>query len=72
MPRVSISRDPFAREEIVRETVETTSTCKWCGQHRRGGTKLFRYGIQPDSISGRINWIDGDFCSIGCMRNYHG
>ena len=68
---VSVSRDPFAREDIVRETVETSNTCDWCGNMRRGG-KLFRYGIQPDSINGRVNWIDGLFCNIGCMRSYHG
>ena len=68
---VSVSRDPFAREDIVRETVETSGSCKWCGNTRRGG-KLFHYGVQPDSINGRVNWIDGLFCGISCMRTYHG
>ena len=66
----TISRDPFARQDTVRQSVTTTQSCSWCGQTRNGG-KLFEYGTQPDSISGRINWHRGLFCSKGCHNSYH-
>ena len=68
---VSVSRDPFAREDIVRETVETSNTCDWCGNTRRGG-RLFHYGIERDDRPGRVDWQSGLFCSIICMRIYYG
>jgi hypothetical protein len=64
-----ISRDPFAREELHRESVSTTCTCDVCGSTRKGG-KLFRYFVEEDQ--GRTNPIKGLFCSVGCMRIYHG
>lgn len=65
-----ISRNPFAREELHRESVKTTESCNWCGNRRKSG-KLFRYYINPDSLYNRRNTIKGLFCCIGCMRAYH-
>ena len=62
-----INRDPFAREELHRETVEA-SGCDWCGQRRRSG-RLFRYIVESDG--GRSSPIRGEFCSVMCMRSYH-
>ena len=71
---VEIAHDGFARQSLVRETIRQPHadgrTCDWCGQNPHG--RLFRYGNQPESISGRIDW-DGNhlFCSVGCYRSYH-
>ena len=68
-----ISHDAFARESILRETVSVRSgrTCEWCGGIRKNQT-LFQYFIEPDSYGSSRNEIKGLFCSIGCMRTYHG
>lgn len=71
-----ISRDPFAREEIHRETVRDwygrKTTCDWCGGasvSHSGRKRLYRYHIETDG--GRKHEISGQFCSIGCCRSYH-
>lgn len=74
---VTISRDPFARQEIVRKRVHNATFvkgCYWCGRLRHtpsGDVVMFQYGTQDDA-SGRINWHTGYFCSIGCHNAYHG
>lgn len=70
-----ISRDPFAREEIHREVVHSLcTTCRFCGgtRHVRRDkcSSLFRYWVETDG--GTKHEISGVFCSIGCMRSYHG
>mgnify|MGYP001241776020 FL=1 len=71
-----ISRDPFARTEIHRETVSGhLDGCSWCGNfvsknERTGLGKLFAYFVEHDA--GRREPITGLFCSIGCMRTYQG
>lgn len=70
-----ISRDPFARQEIHRESlmVSPNQSCDWCGGFqllKSGARKLFSYSIETDG--GRSRDIGGLFCSVGCMRNYHG
>ena len=73
-----ISRDPFAREELHRETIRMAG-CAQCGNSRElrnGGPRalitgrkfLYRYFVESDS--GRRAYISGAFCSIGCMRAY--
>lgn len=67
---VGIARDPFARVDIVREAVPATDRrpCGWCGN----GPGRFRYGFQPDSISGRINWCGPHtFCCVSCWRAFY-
>ena len=65
-----IVRDPFARETLCSRTEETYQTCSWCGSKRRETGRLFRYYVERDS--GRDSDINGLFCSVGCMRVYHG
>jgi hypothetical protein len=74
-----INRDPFARNELHKETVLIVSSlgrrasCAWCGQvkeTRRGHPFLFQY--RQESDGGRNRDIPGLFCSVDCMRNYHG
>lgn len=71
---VTLSRDPFARTEVIR-SVETlhehrqSDGCAWCGGFRRVGEKsLFRYGTETDS--GRTYKDAKAFCSIGCRNSY--
>ena len=71
MATTQISHDAFARFTIERRLVETTQDCAYCGQPRRGGSKLFQYGTEPDGISTKINWHKGLFCSKPCHDIYH-
>lgn len=69
-----IYRDPFARQELHRETIDAYGvTCSWCGQPRKDG-KLFVYYTERDSCGGPSNrrTHNGQFCSIGCHNDYHG
>ena len=66
---VTIKHDAFAREELQRQVVTTTSGCDWCGQNHHG--RLFRYAITQDGLMKRRNWLKGLFCSISCMRAYN-
>lgn len=59
-----ISRDPFARETLCRESAGP-GRCQWCGQFRR---PVYQYFLDQDT--GRRNDISGVFCSVQCMRDY--
>lgn len=69
-----VSRDPFAREELHSKRVYVSGeTCAFCGQTSetfRGKRFLMSYYMESDG--GRKNYIRGRFCSISCMRAYHG
>jgi hypothetical protein len=72
-----VSRDPFARTEVHRETVRVPyeRRCDWCGQRRlvhrgqRRVNELFKYRVEYDS--GRLSRIPKLFDSIDCMREYY-
>jgi hypothetical protein len=64
--RVQVCRDSFAGETTVREVIVTELGCSWCGENPHD--RLFRYGVEPDSVLGRIAWSDGFFCSVVCWR----
>ena len=69
-----ISRDPFARQEIHREVVASSQSCRNCGGFRwRGGRKLqamFEYRTETD---GGRNFVHTClFCSKSCHDAYHG
>jgi len=81
-----ISRDPFARQELHRRTVYTTTgeTCKWCGNVRhtksknyldpndtRNNSRRFLYCYTIEDDSGRKSDIRGLYCSVSCMRAYN-
>ena len=71
----TVSRNPFARTEVVRFSVNVSpnGTCDWCGRTRlskTGRNTLFRYATQSDG--GRENVHTGQFCSKSCHDCYHG
>jgi hypothetical protein len=72
---VTISRDPFARQELVRRVVRDGDwECDWCGmsRYRKGQPAgLFEYGFDPDLMTGRVNWMKGRFCCVACLKTYH-
>ena len=65
----TISRDPFARENLVRRTIHKACECLWCGVR---SNRMFNYGIERDDKNGRVEWHGRVFCSIGCFRDYTG
>lgn len=72
---VQISRDPFARETLMRECVEVSAgtSCDWCGRERPSG-RLFAYSVERDGVSRSYTGphaIKGLFCSVSCMRSHN-
>lgn len=73
-----ISYDPFARYEVIRETVyvdpDSSLTCEWCGNPGRvlkDGTRvLYRYGVQEDGIYSKVYFNPELFHCVGCYRLY--
>jgi len=63
---VQISRDPFARHDVVRRVVDKHDRrdCDWCG---REGAK-YQYGIWPDD--GGPMYENKVFCCKGCHDSY--
>lgn len=61
---VSISRDPFARHNIIRR--KASGKCMWCGSPAK-----FEYGYSPDAVAVKHTWMKGVFCGISCARIYH-
>lgn len=68
-----ISRDPFARTELHRNTIAPADvsyahlTCDWCGNRGHDG-RLFRYRTEHDG--GRVDQHQGYFCSKTCYDTY--
>lgn len=60
-----ISRDPFARTELHRETIKEPRVCSWCGW--KG--KMFKYRTESDS--GWASEHPGQFCGKGCHDAYY-
>lgn len=75
-----ISRDPYARTELHRERqyfFSSGHSCDNCGSSalfisNQKGYFLYRYYQEEDRIHSRKDYIKGHFCSIACMRSYHG
>lgn len=65
--KTQISHDPFARFTLYREKCQPNSKCAWCGQVAK-----FTYSTQSDGFGASPHTIAGEFCSIGCMRTFHG
>lgn len=59
-----VKRDPFARQEVHRESAGQ-GECDWCGQKKR----VYTYRVESDG--GRKSDVKGKFCSNSCMRSYH-
>jgi hypothetical protein len=70
-----ISRDPFARTELHRNSVRITGnqTCRWCGQTRymHGQPIPFLFEYRTESDGGRVSEHSGLFCSKSCHDAYH-
>lgn len=70
-----VSRNPFARTELHRDTINPADvsfarlTCDWCGSVRPDG-KLYVY--QTESDGGRVSRHRGRFCCKSCHDSYHG
>lgn len=62
----NLSRNPFARHTVIRETVKKheRKECKNCNQQGK-----YRYGVDPDS--GSKHFLQGTFCSKSCCESYH-
>ena len=68
MPKLTqIYHDPFARYTLYRQLIKKgyRSKCTNCNNDAR-----FKYYIQNDGLSTRLNPIHGKYCSITCMREY--
>ena len=63
MRTVTISRDPFARCEVVRRLVDTQVECAGCARRAR-----FQYGIESDGIRAQVHWSPVLVCSLACHR----
>jgi len=61
---ISISRNPFARSNTVRQ--KASGTCAWCGQPAK-----FRYGTHADGITTRACWQKQVFCGRCCERTFN-
>ncbi len=68
-----VRRDPFAREELHRQTVRVLTDhtvqegCAWCGGlNGHGG--LYVYRVETDG--GRSLAVKGAFCSESCRQAY--
>lgn len=68
-----ISRAPFARREVHRETVPGShpNGCDWCSQTRSNGS-LFQYRTEGDANPSRPGKHRGLFCCKSCHDSYHG
>jgi hypothetical protein len=75
-----IYHSSFARYTIDREVIHLpswpndTRTCTNCGNlsyDHNEKPRLFKYSRSSDGYGARINYIDGQFCSVSCMRQYH-
>ncbi len=79
MTWTTIKHDGFARESLVRHSVVQLGypgapkmTCDSCGGTRKNG-RLWEYAtVKDDSLSGRVNEINGKFCCVSCLRSYIG
>jgi len=63
MRTVTISRDPFARCEVVRRLIDTQVECAGCARRAR-----FQYGVEHDGIGARVHWSPVLVCSLACHR----
>lgn len=63
-----VSRDPFARTALYKESVghQHGRKCDWCG---RETMRLYRFRTESDG--GRKNTHKGLFCSKSCHDDYH-
>ncbi len=61
-----ITRDPFVRASLHRETHSDPKPCEWCGQPARF---TYTWEDDTDSCPPRFTYSDR-FCSVGCFLSY--
>jgi len=61
--KTAVSRDPFARSEVVRRVVRVEVECAGCTRRAR-----FQYGTQCDGIGVQVHWSPVLVCSLACHR----
>ena len=66
--RIRTGRDPYARHSITKKAVR--GNCDWCGQSNKHG-KVWAYIIEDDQGPRYGGPIQGKFCGIDCLNNYH-
>lgn len=71
-----VTRDPFARAELVRSQHYTHDTCAWCGSNRQtrtGRPFLYQYRWRSDDDQYyRDDRRDNRFyCSVSCFRCFN-
>jgi len=64
-----LSRDPFARTELVRFTVPNYNRklCHWCGN----APGRFQYAERADSLRSNSVTLMHAFCSKSCHDSFH-
>ena len=63
MRTVTISRNPFARCEVVRRVVRVEVECAGCARPAR-----FQYGRLSDGIRTQVHWSPVLVCGLACLR----
>ena len=63
MKRVTISRDAFARSEVVRRVIRVEVECAGCTRRAR-----FQYGRLSDGIRTQVHWSPVLVCGLACLR----
>jgi hypothetical protein len=61
--KTTVSRDPFARSEVVRRVVRVEVECAACTRRAR-----FQYGVEHDGIRTQVHWSPVLVCSLACHR----
>ena len=67
MSRIKLGRDSFARHD-VRKEYTSGKECSWCGNTDK---RMFMIVIDRDSIRPDKTSLDGEFCSMACVKSYH-
>jgi hypothetical protein len=72
--RTTLSRDPFARADVVRRSTTPGACCAWCG---KAGAR-YQYDVDVDGRSRAFERRPFSifeparvFCSVGCFRAFH-
>lgn len=68
MARTSVNRNPFAREELVRQSYSghDRRECAWCGQKNR---TMYTYEVETDG--GRRCGESRQVCNINCYNAFY-
>lgn len=69
---ITVGRDPFARGEYKRFTINNVQALQSCGACGRRPRTLYNYVWWPDGLRTEPRSHDGrGFCNFDCYRSYH-